>query len=174
MKARVEKKYAVAVRDGPGLLLFLWVKRSEVGDFYAFLPRPHDTNINHAHASYHVDGRYHIKSHNMSGRNKIMYQQRQKPDHSFVGTGHLLEQTITLANVRSIGHECDPNEFSEVFEISVLELETRTYTRVTSDVVSPGHGPNLVPGARVIRQKEYRDSFPFVVLTLYEMPPVEC
>src|SRR5262249_5728815 len=165
MKARVEKKYAVAVRDGPGLLLFLWVKRSEVGDFYAFLPRPHDTNINHAHASYHVDGRYHIKFHNMSGRNKIMYQQRQKPDHSFLGTAHLLDQMITLSNVRLIADECDPNECSEVFEISFLELETRTNTRVTCDVVSRGHVSNLVPCARVIRQKEYRDSFPFVVLT---------
>jgi hypothetical protein len=110
----------------------------------------------------------------MSSRNKQMFQLKQKPDENFEGTEHLLEQTITLPNVRSIGHECDPNKFSEVFEISVSELETRTYVRVTSDVVSPGHGPNLVPGARVIRQKEYRDSFPFIVLTLYEMPPLGC
>jgi hypothetical protein len=173
MKASVERKYAVAVRDGTCLLLFLWVKRSKAGELFAFLPRPHDTSIN-AHASYHADGGYHIKSHDMSSRNKQMSQLKQKPDENFEGTEHLLEQTITLPNVRSIGQECDPKEFSEVFEISVSELETRTYVRVTSDVVSPGHGPNLVPGARVIRQKEYRDSFPFIALTLYEMPPLGC
>ena len=173
MKASVERKYAVAVRDGTSLLLFLWVKRSKTGELFAFLPRPHDTSIN-AHASYHTDGRYHFKSHDMSSHNKIMSQVKQKPDENFEGTEHLLEQTITLPNVRSIGHECDPNKFSEVFEISVSELETRTYVRVTSDVVSPGHGPNLVPGARVIRHKEYRDSFPFIVLTLYETPQLGC
>ena len=172
MKVRVEKKYAVAVRDGACLFLFLWVKRSEAGDFYAFLPRPHDTSIN-AHASYHANGMYHIKSHDMSGRNKIMQQLRLKPDQNFTGTKHLLEQTITLANVRAIGQECDPNKFSEVFEIPVSELETRTYIRVTADLVSPGYGPNLVPDARVIRQRDYRDSFPFIVLTLYEMPPLK-
>jgi hypothetical protein len=171
MKVSVEKKYAVAVRDGACLLLFLWVKRSDAGDLYAFLPRPHDTSIN-AHASYHADGRYHIKSHDMSGRNKIMSQLKQKPDQSFAGTEHLLEQTITQANVRAIGQECYPDEFSEVFETPVSELETRTYIRVTADLVSLGHGPNLVPDARVIRQRDYRDSFPFIVLTLYEMPPL--
>ncbi|MBI2802981.1 MAG: hypothetical protein HYX63_22395 [Gammaproteobacteria bacterium] len=169
MKVSVDEKYAVAVRDGARLLLFLWIKRAATGDLYAFLPRPHCTSIN-AHASYLVDGKYHIKSHNMSGRNKIMYQQRQKTDQHFVGAENLLEQTITLSNARSIGHECNPTEFSEVFEISVPELETTTYVRVTSDVVSPGHSPNLVPGVRVIRQKEYRHSFPRIVLTLYEMP----
>ena len=137
MKVRVEKKYAVAVRDGAYLFLFLWVKRSEAGDFYAFLPRPHDTSIN-AHASYHANGMYHIKSHDMSGRNKIMQQLRLKPDQNFTGTKHLLEQTITLANIRAIGQECDPNKFSEVFEIPVSELETRTYIRVTADLISPG------------------------------------
>ncbi len=171
METSIEKKYAVAVRDGTDLLLFLWVKHAVTGDFYAFLPHPHDTSIT-AHASYHANGRYHIKSHRIFGRNKIMYRQKQKPDQNFAGTEHLLEQTITLTNVRSIGQECDPSHFLEVFEIPVHELETKTYIRVTSDVVSPGYSPNLVPGVRVIRQIEYRYSFPCIVLTLYEMP--EC
>ena len=101
-----------------------------------------------------------------------MYQQKQNPDQNFVGAEHVLEQTITLPNVRSIGLECDPSEFSEVFEISAHELETKTYVRVTSDLVSPGHSPKLVPGARVIRQKECRVYFPYIVFTLYEM--LEC
>ena len=164
----VEKKYAVAVRDGAHLLLFIWVKRSD-GEFFAFLPRPHDKSIN-AHASYHADGSYHFKSHGMSKHNS-MRQEKQKPDQNFTGTEHLLEQTITLANVRSIGQDCDPNEFAEVFEIPVNELKTKTYIRVTADLVSRGHGPNLVPDARIIRQTNYEDSFPFIILTLYEMPP---
>jgi hypothetical protein len=164
-------KYAIAVRDEDNLFVFIWVKRSMIGEVFAFMPRPQDPSIN-AHASYHADGRYHVKSHNMDDRNKIMYQKKQKPDQNFIGAEHVLEQTITLSNVRSIGMKYNPSEFSDVFEISANELETKMYVRVTSDLVSPGHGPNLVPGARVIQQKECRSYSPYIVFTLYEMP--EC
>ena len=171
MKVNVEK-YAVAIRDGACLFLFLWVKRSEAGDFYAFLPRPHDTSIN-AHASYHADGRFHIKSHDMSGRNKIMLRLKQRPDQNFAGTEHLLDQRIDQAGPRAIGEECDPSAWSDVFEIPVSELGTSAHnTHVSADLISHGYSPNFVPNARVIRQREYRDSFPFIVLTLYEVPPL--
>ncbi len=147
-----------------------WAQRSNAGEFFAFLPRPHDTSIN-AHASYHADGGYHIKSHDMSNRNRIMRQPKQRPDENFVGTAHLLDQRIDQKGPRAIGQECDLDVFSEVFEIPVGELGTTGLnTHVSADLVSYGHGPNLVPNARVIRQKEYRDVFPFLVFTLYEMP----
>ncbi len=63
-KVRVEKRYAIAVRDGVHLFLFMcvkWTERLNAGEFFAFLPRPHDTSINAAHASYHADGGYHVK-----------------------------------------------------------------------------------------------------------------
>jgi len=99
-----------------------------------------------------------------------MRQLKQKPDQNFAGTENLVEQTITLANARSIGGDCDPNKFSEVFEIDGSQLETQTFIRVTADLVSHGHGPNLVPDARIVRQSKFRNSLPFLVLTLYEMP----
>jgi len=83
-------KYAIAVRDEGNLFVFMWVKRSMIGEVFAFMPRPHDSSIN-AHASYHADGRYHVKSHNMDDRNKIMYQKKQKPDQNFIGAEHVLE-----------------------------------------------------------------------------------
>ena len=99
-----------------------------------------------------------------------MRQLKQKPDQNFAGTENLVEQTITLANVRSIGDDCDPNEFSEVFEIDASQLETQTFIRVTANLVSHGHGSNLVPNARIVRQSKFRNASPFLVLTLYEMP----
>ena len=169
----LEKRYAIAVRDEAHLFLFLWVKWAKCsngGEFLAFLPRPHDRSIN-AHASYHADGGYHIKSHDMSNRNRIMRQLKQKPDQNFVGTAHLLDQRITKDGPRAIGQECDVGAFSEVFEIPVAELGTTVLnTHVSADLISSGYGPNLVPNARIIRQKEYRDLFPFLVFTLYEMP----
>ena len=171
MNSNGERQYAIAVRDNGNLFLFLRVRRKSSGDAFVILPRPHDTTIN-AHASYHADGRYHIKPHGRPGAHKFMYQQKQKPDQSFFGTEHVLEQTITLANVRSIGETCNPSEFADVFEISAHELETKTFVKVTTDLVSRGYSPRLVPGARVIRRKECQVYFPYVVFTLYEMP--EC
>ena len=100
-----------------------------------------------------------------------MCKQKQKPDQNFVGTEHLLDQGIDQEGPRAIGEMCDQNTFSEVFVIPVSELGTSRYnTHVSADLVSHGHSPNLVPNAQVIRQKEYRDSFPFVLFTLYKMP----
>ena len=62
----------------------------------------------------------------------------------------------------------DPNKFSEVFEIPVSELGVREIIiHVSLDLVSHGYGPNWVPNALVIRQREYWDAFPFIVLTLF-------
>ena len=164
------EKYATAVRDGVHLFLFMWIKRSEAGDFYAFLPRPHDKTID-AHSSYHADGQFHFKSH---GTSKIMHRRKQKPDHGFAGTEHLLDQTIVQTGPRSIGQECDPGQWTEVFEIPVSDLddEASRSTHITADL-SDGHAkPELVPNARVIRQAQYRHSSPFLVFTFYEMPQI--
>jgi hypothetical protein len=107
----------------------------------------------------------------MSKRKRIMPQKKQRPDQDFVGSENLLEQRIDQQGPRAIGQECDPSGFDEIFEIPVAELGTgELITHVSVDLVSQGHGPNLVPNARVIRQKEYRDVFPFIVITLYEFP----
>ena len=169
MTATIEK-YAVAVRHDDGLFLFLWVKCSEDGDFYGFLPRPHDPSIN-AHASYHADGQFHVKSHNMAARNRIMAQTRQRPDQDFVGAENLLDQTIRQGTSREIGLRCDPHEWSEVFEFHVSAIRSVPhYTRVSIDVVSTGCSPNFVPNARIVSQRKFRTVVPFVVATLYEMP----
>ena len=100
------------------------------------------------------------------GFKRFMRKLKQKPDQNFVGPEHLLEQKIDQGP-RAIGEKCDPNKFSEVFEIPVSELGTREIIiHVSVDLVSHGYGPNVVPNARVIRQREYWDPFPFIVLTL--------
>ena len=48
------------------------------------------------------------------------------------------------------------NKFSEVFEIPVSELGVREIIiHISVDLVSHGYGPNVIPNARVIRQREY-------------------
>ncbi len=165
-----DETYAVAVRDGERCFLFMWVKRADKGDFYVFLPRPHDTSIN-AHASYHADGRYHVKTH---GLPKIFYQQKQKPDATFAGTAHILDQTIRPSGPRSIGQECKRKDWSAVLEIPVSELADgrSRHTHVSADLVDDRSSPEFVPNARIICQSRYRDSSPYLVLTFYEMPPI--
>ena len=64
-----EFKYAVAVRDGAGLLVTTTVRRDPKGDVYVIYPRPE----NNPHASYHHDGTFHHKS----GDFAMMSEKRQ-------------------------------------------------------------------------------------------------
>ncbi len=164
------ERYAVAVRDGTRLFLFMEVTRKKAGDFYANLPRPHDPSIK-VHASYHASGKFHVKTH---GLPPIMDQYRQRPDSNFAGTKNLMDQKITPAIVRSIGQACEPEEWSAVFELSVADLGDgiARNTHVTADLVAAGAEPSLVPNARIMQQRQFRASSPFLVLTLYEMPRI--
>jgi|SoiMethySBSTD1v2_1073268.scaffolds.fasta_scaffold382938_1 hypothetical protein len=173
MPGSSETQYAIAVRDNDGLFVFMWVnhavKRSGVSEFFVMLPRPQDRRID-AHASYHAGGEYHIKTHAKRGFPKIMAHLRQQPDQHFRGTEHLLAQKIAPWHARDIGMTCDPHQYADVLEIPVADLrEGQVITRVSVDVVSPGYCPNLGPDIRVIRQREYQDAFPFIVVTLYEV-----
>jgi hypothetical protein len=176
MQGSSETRYVIAVSGSDGLFEFMSVRRSikwsGACEFFAVLSRPHDRcnrPIN-AHASYHADGTYHIKTHEKRGLPKIMTHRRQKPDQHFRGTEHLLAQKIAPWHARDIGIPCDPTKYADVFEIPVAALrEGEVITRVSADVVSPGYSPNLGPDIRIIRQREYQDAFPFIVVTLYEV-----
>jgi hypothetical protein len=56
-----EEKYAVAIRDGSDLWLTLWVRCSRKGEIFVMYPRG-DRDWD-AHASYHLDGTLHQKTH---------------------------------------------------------------------------------------------------------------
>jgi hypothetical protein len=60
-----EYRYAVAVREGTNLWLTLWVRRSPRGEFFVLMPRA-DRRRN-PHASYHLDGTFHMKSYDRAG-----------------------------------------------------------------------------------------------------------
>jgi len=104
---------------------------------------------------------------------KIMYKQKQKPDHNLVGTEHLLNQGLTRSGPRSIGQVCNPTDWLDVFEIPVADLVSgKTHrTHVTADLVDQFSSSNLVPEAVVLGQARYRTSSPFLTLTHYVIPP---
>jgi hypothetical protein len=79
-----EHRYAVAVREGSDLWVTLWVRRSRKGEFFVMLPRgDRDWDV---HASYHLDGTLHMKSH---GRKDLPPVKRQALTSTFRGTEQL-------------------------------------------------------------------------------------
>jgi hypothetical protein len=86
-----EHRYAVAVEEGSDLWLTLWVKRSIKGEFFVMLPRkvfvilPRWVNEWDPHTSYHLDGTFHMKSHD----SKMVKKQCQPLTGPFCGTEDL-------------------------------------------------------------------------------------
>jgi hypothetical protein len=68
--AAKDTRFAIAVRDGKDLWLFLWLKRDATGDVYVFWPI--DEKGRNPHASYHASGRSHQKSYNKALTRLIM------------------------------------------------------------------------------------------------------
>ena len=161
-----EENYAVAVSDTDGLFLFLGVRRSVKGEYFVLMPRPSHSLIN-AHVGYHADGAYHVKTHEAYGTEQFMKEQRQRPDHSFIGSEHMLAQRI--GRNRGIAPRCDPAQYSSVFQISAKELDSDRAVRVSIDLVSEGVRPNLEHGALVLRRERYGTASPFIAISLYEV-----
>jgi hypothetical protein len=160
------KMYAVAVRDGRELYLFCCINRSVTGDVYVAPPRP-DPSWN-AHVSYHASTQYHVKNHAQ------LYHAShwQRPDATFLGTHNMSTIGIAAHEPRRTNAPCRAEDYTEVFEIPVGELSPETHrTFVSLDLMEPGGQPVIPPGAKILRQSIFRDSVPWIVLTLFETSP---
>jgi len=158
-RAPGEYRYAVAVRDGGGLWLALWVRRSPKGELFVMLPRS-DRGWNQ-HTSYHLDGTLHVKSH---GHKVLTPQQRQPLTSAFHGTEHL--GAWYGYGPKSVGAVCDPTAFSGVLEVGPGVLGPRD-GGVTVDLVEPGHEPWSFAWSRgIVTRGVFRDAVPWVVLTV--------
>jgi hypothetical protein len=159
-----EFRYAVAISDGSDSWLTLVTRRAPRGDCYVLIPR--DTTPWNPHASYHRDGTYHHKSHDM----KLLAQKRQ-PLEGFKGTEHLGS---------FFGHGvgtalCEPAAFTSVLTIPTGILEGNRGC-VLVDLVEPGVSPAAhhreVPGLRIVREETYRDCTPWVVVAVAAQEPL--
>jgi hypothetical protein len=151
-------RYAVAIEDGATLWLTLWVKRNSKGEYFMMYPRgPGDCN---PHASYHRDGTYHQKSHNL----KSLVQKRQPLD-QFRGAEHL----GTFGGHGAGSAICDPVAFTSVLRVPDGILEGLRGC-VLVDFVEPGAAPAAhhrnVPGLRIVKEETYRDCSPWVVIAI--------
>ena len=150
-----EYRYAVAVREDSDLWLVLWVRRSRKGEFFVMVPRS-DGKWD-PHTSYHLDGTFHMKSHN----NVMIEQKRQPLTGTFKGT-----ESMGLNSgygPKSVGAICDPTAFAGVVEVGPGILGgTRGVIGV--DLVEPGYEPIDMPFTIIVKIETFRDAVPWIVI----------
>ena len=88
---KMTKTYAVAVRDGPDLLLVLTIQRKN-GNVYTNIPRPNLPDAN-PHSSYHASGLVHAKTYN---RQAIPRQRQKQEGPVSKGTGLLVPSSTSF------------------------------------------------------------------------------
>ena len=128
-------RYAVAVREGAGLWLTLWVRRSPKGEYFVMVPR--GTEGWDPHISYHRDGTTHAKSYGQKFLSK-----RQPLTGTFKGAEPL--GTYAGHAPKSEGAVCDDTLFTGVVGIPPGWLGPR-HGAVTVDLLEPGQEPREHP-----------------------------
>lgn len=150
------KRYAVAVREDGQLWLILWVKRNPKGHFFVMIPR--GKGRWNPHTSYHLDGTFHMKSHNRA----ILPKKCQPLTSAFRGNESLGVYGGHFP--KSVGAVCDPKAFDGIVEVAPNVLGPRDGT-VVVDLVEPGCEPMPwpVPAAQKVI---FRDVVPWVVIRI--------
>ena len=159
--------FAVAVRDGKDLFLWLRIRRAADGDIYYIIPtgrhEPEWEKWN-PHGSLHNDGNFHHKSFDK----KIFPTKGQKPNSNFKGTINMVARPIASNEPRAFGVICDPTKFSEVMEIPVTMLSPKTYETYVSIDVTEANGspsPNTSDG-QILIQRVFKESVPWIMVSI--------
>lgn len=152
-----EEKYAVAIREGSDLWLTLWVRCSRKGEVFVMYPRAErDWD---AHASYHLDGTLHQKSH---GRVMEPVLKRQPLTAAFTGAETL---GVYGGHGKSSGAVCNPAAFTGVVAVEPGILGPR-HGAIAIDLIGPGAEPIPFIGKVVQQQTFTRGNRPSVDITI--------
>lgn len=167
---KMERMFAVAVRDEGDLFLWIRIRRAKLGDIYYAFPigrSERDWQQWNPHGSHHKDGRRHHKSFDK----KIFPAQRQKPDSDFKGSETLITRPIATHEPRTFGVICDPAKFSEVMEMPSSILSSKKYeTYISIDLAEPHSPPILTALGEVVAQRAFSDAAPWIWVTVTNNP----
>ena len=101
-----------------------------------------------------------------------MVRKGPRPADDFPETQNLVTTNIASDDPRAINERCKVDEFDEVLEIPVAELQPEMgRTNIAIDLTPPDGQPILssaLPGFRILRQKISRDSVPWIMVTLFD------
>jgi hypothetical protein len=171
----MDRMFAVAVRDGKDLFLWIRIRRAAAGDIYYMFPSGRegdDWKKYNPHGSLHKDGQLHHKGFNK----KLSHKHSQKPDPNFEGSVNFVTRPIASSEPRLFGVICNPAEFDEVMEIPISILSAETYeTSVSIDLTEPnGSSPSLnTSEGRILAQQIFKDSIPWIRVSVVFRPLVE-
>ncbi|MFZ2142528.1 MAG: hypothetical protein WAV78_37260 [Xanthobacteraceae bacterium] len=162
--------FALAVRDGDDLFLWIRLRRAAGTDIYYVVPTGREDERDwkkwNPHGSWHRDGRLHHKSFD---KKMLQVERRQKPDANFEGTHNLITRGLASDEPRAFGVRCDATKFSVVMEIPVEILSPNHYETYTSvDVSESGLQPLLMGGGeKILLQRVFDDAIPQITATVY-------
>jgi hypothetical protein len=166
----MERFFAVAIRDGQDLFLWCRIRRASLGDIYYIIPIGRswpDWKKWNPHGSHHKSGQRHHKS---FGK-EIFPERRQKPDSAFTGSETLITLPIASHQPRAFGAICNPAEFSEVMEVPVSMLSSKTYeTFISIDLTQPDGPPTVTALGVVVAQHVFKDAPPWIWVTITNNP----
>ncbi len=157
-----DQMYAIAVREDPHLRLLCRIRRSRSGDVYFLIPR--QDPVLECHASYHRDGTRHVKS--CGG--KCFISHLRKPDEFFRGTEALFALAIQPGEVPLHTIPCEPEKYSELFEIGSEQLPPEHHYTLAVDLVEPGCSMIPVLGKQIVAQMSFRDASPWILVTIWK------
>ena len=84
----------------------------------------------------------------------------------------MVTRPIASDEPRKFNVRCDRAEFSEVMEVPVRRLSSKTYeTYIAIDATEPGGQPIITPGAKIVAQHAFRDAVPWILVTVFHFPP---
>jgi hypothetical protein len=167
----VDRMFAVAIRDGKDLFLWIRIRRAAGGDIYYMFPTGREGaewKKWNPHGSLHKDGQLHHKSFDK----KMSHKQVQKPDADFKGPHNFITRPISADEPRAFGVKCDPAEFSEVMEVPVSILSAKRYeTSVSIDLTEPGGSPSPnTSDGQILVQQTFKDARPWIVVSVVFKP----
>ncbi len=159
-----ERMYAVSVRHGQDILLFLSICRGTKGDVCVNFPRE-DKPRWKPHSTYHASGQHHQRS---FGHNAIV-QHGQKPDANFRNTANVVATGIASDDPRATNALCQTADFQEVFEILIGELRPEKYRTSLSVDITEANGKQITePETKVLLQAIFQDIVPWILVTLFD------
>jgi hypothetical protein len=167
----IERMFAVAIRDGKDLFLWIRIRRAIDSDVYYMLPTgrqdPGSKKWN-PHGSLHKNGRSHHKSFDQ----KIFPKKDQKPDSNFKGSVNMITVPTASDEPRAFGVICEPAEFSEVIEVPVRILSPRKHkTNVSVDRTEPDGSPSInTSDGQILVRQGFKDSIPWILVSVVFKP----
>lgn len=152
--------YAVSVSNGGSKLLLCRLRRAPTGIYFLI---PLEDPRRDVHASYHVDGKRHVKSYG----GKMFVTQCQRLDGPWRGAESLFALAIQPGEEARLTIACQPATFAGVLDIPYNTFSPGHHHTLTVDLVEPGHAALPGPWREIVWQATVNDAVPWLLVTLW-------